>query len=575
MTIRQIAKRTWLESTISIVFITIEVICQILIPTFMANLIDQGIQSQNQLEIYKWSGLIFLFAIMSLICGAISGVFASKASGMLARDLRYELFQKIQNFSFGNIDKFSTGSLIIRLTNDITNIRMAYMNIIRTMIRGPIMLVGAVILGFINSTKLAWILLVALVIMGTVFTVIFWIVYPKFKKSLEVMDQFNSKVQENLSAIKTIKSFNKEKHEFTNFEKFTLKLRDILMRNDKTIAWGQFTFLGLIFLSSLLISYLTTQNIVSTHGSGDLTIGILTSFVSYLWQVMISLMMIVMVAASIIFARAGAARIAEVLSEESTIQNVANPIKELKNFDIKYENVFLKYHENDENYTLKNINLEIKEGQTIGIVGSTGSGKSSLIQLLPRLYDISKGKLTIGGIEVKDYDLEFLRDNVSMVLQKNVLFSGTLRENMQWGDPNVTDDEIEKALRISSAHDFVFSKEEGLDQHVAQKGNNYSGGQKQRLCIARALIKKPKILIMDDSTSAVDTKTDKQIRMALRNNLPNTTKIIIAHRISSIETADKIIVMKKGEISGFGTHQELLENNEFYAGLYNSQNGGK
>lgn len=575
MTLTKIARRTWLESSISIIFVVIEVGFQILIPTLMANLIDKGISAQNQSEIYKWSALIFLFAILSLICGVISGVFSSKASGILARDLRYELFNKIQNFSFSNIDKFNTGSLIVRLTNDITNIRMAFMNMIRSLFRAPIMLVGAIILGFLTSGKLAWILLISLVIMSIVFTTIFAIVYPKFKKSLAIMDEFNSKVQENLSAIKTIKSFNKEEYELTNFERFTIKLRNILMKNDKTIAWGQFTFLGLIFLSSLIISYLTAQNIVETKGNGDITIGILTSFISYLWQVMMSLMMMVMVAGSIIFAKAGAVRVAEVLNEETTIKNSDKAKKEMNNFDIKYDHVFLKYHQGDDNYTLKDINIEIKQGQTIGIVGSTGSGKSSLIQLLPRLYDISEGKLTIGDIDVKDYDLEFLRDNVSMVLQKNVLFSGTLRENMQWGDPNVTDEEINEALRNSSAYDFVYSKEEGLNQQVSQKGNNYSGGQKQRLCIARALIKKPKILIMDDSTSAVDTKTDRQIRLALKNNLPNTTKIIIAHRISSIETADKIIVMKEGEVNGFGTHQELLNSNEFYSGLYNSQKGGE
>ncbi|WP_426460897.1 ABC transporter ATP-binding protein [Mycoplasma hafezii] len=558
-----------IPSLISVIFVIIEVLCAIFIPRLTAQLIDNGITNSRTDQIWMYSGIILALAILSLCAGITSGYFASKATAGVATNLRHNMFVNIENFSFANFDKYSKASLITRLTNDITNIQNAYMMMIRGFIRAPFMLVGAIIMAFTSNVKLALVLLGVILIVTILLVTIIYFSFPRFSAMLKGYDQLNSKAKENIAGIKTIKAFVTEEKELEEFKKTSEWVKKLGIRAEKLVALNSPLMIGTIFISLFFIMLVATWQI-ARNPHGEMTIGILASFVSYMFQTLMALMMASFVFVSFTIAKASANRILEVLNEEPVIKNCANPVYELNKGSIRFENAFLQYG-GAKKPTLKDLNLTINAGETIGVIGATGSAKSSFVNLIPRLYDVTSGALYIDDINVKDYDLTTLRDNVGIVLQKNTLFKGTIRENMQWGKLDATDEEIIEALKNASAYEFVMEKEGQLDAEVEEKGNNFSGGQKQRLCIARALIKKPKIIILDDSTSAVDNKTDKKIRTAFNEKLQDTTKIIIAQRISSIENASRIIVMKKSRVIDFDTHENLLNNNEFYRGLYESQ----
>ncbi|RIV16231.1 ABC transporter ATP-binding protein [Mycoplasmopsis gallopavonis] len=562
-----------IASLLSILFVIVEVICIIFIPRFTQDLLDKGIREgvskQSSHYIWVYSGILFGLAMLSLLSGMASGYFASKASAGLAKNLRLRLFQKIQGFSFENYDQFSSGTLISRLTNDITNIQNSYMMVIRALIRNPFLMVGAIIMAFITSPKLAWILVVILIGLTIILMTIIIIAFPRFNKMLLGNDLINNKIKENIAGIKTIKTFVTEKQELQEFKATSERVKKLAIRAEKLVALNSPVMVGTIFISLFFIMLISINVIVKTKNQGEISIGILTSFISYMFQVLMSLMIASMVLITLTISKASAKRITEVLKTVSNIQNPNKPIYLVNEGKIEFKDVDFKYHTNKKR-TLKNINLTINPGETIGLIGSTGSGKSSFVNLIPRLYDVTNGQILIDNKDVRDYDLFTLRDSVAIVLQKNTLFNGTIRENIKWGKEDATDLEIEEALKDASAYDFIFAKQ-GLDTLVEEKGANFSGGQKQRLCIARALIKKPKILILDDSTSAVDNQTDRKIRDTFNNKFKNTTKIIIAQRISSIQNADKIIVMQSGQVQAFDTHKNLLKTNEFYKHLYQEQ----
>jgi len=553
-------------------FVVLEVIMEVIIPLLMSKIIDIGIPNTDINYILKIGILLTISAIMSLAFGVLSGRFAAKASSGFAKNLRKAMFYKIQDYSFENIDKFSTSSLITRLTTDVTNVQMAFMMIIRILVRGPVMLIAALIMAFSINAKLSCVFLVSIPVLGIALFYIATKAHPNFEKVFKKYDNLNRVVQENVGGIRVVKSYANEKHEEEKFKEVNNEVYTYFKKAEKIIAFNSPIMQFVIYFSVLTISLLGAKYIVG----GSLQTGELSSLITYAWQILMSLMMLSMVFVMVVMAQSSAERIIEVLEEVPAIKNKKNAIKEIKDGSISFENVSFAYSdEKDPNkYALKDINLEIKSGETIGIIGGTGSSKSTLVQLIPRLYDASKGIVKVGGINVKDYDLKSLRDNVSMVLQKNVLFSGTISENLRWGDENADDDEIEEASKLAQADSFIKEFPEKYDTYIEQGGTNVSGGQRQRLCIARALLKKPKILILDDSTSAVDTKTDSYIRKAFREKIPNTTKIIIAQRVSSIEDADRIVVLDEGKISGIGTSEELLKTNEIYKEVYNTQMKG-
>ena len=559
-------------SILTPVFVILEVVMEVIIPMLMSKIIDIGIPNSDIKYILEIGILLTISAIMSLVFGMLSGRFAAKASSGFAKNLRQGMFYKIQEFSFEDIDKFSTSSLITRLTTDVTNVQMAFMMIIRILVRGPVMLIAALFMAFSIDARLSCVFLVAIPILGVALFYIAIKAHPNFEKVFKKYDKLNEVVQENVSGIRVVKAYANEEHEEKKFGDVNNEVYNYFKKAEKIVAFNSPIMQFVVYFSVLIISWLGAKFIIG----GTFQTGELSSLITYAWQILMSLMMLSMVFVMIIISQSSAERIVEVLDQEPSIKNKKNAIKTIKDGSITFEHVSFAYSdEKDPNkFALRDINLEIKSGETIGIIGGTGSSKSSLVQLIPRLYDATKGTVKVGGVNVKDYDMESLRDSVSMVLQKNVLFSGTIAENLRWGDKNADDEELEKASKLAQADGFVQEFPEKYETYIDQGGTNVSGGQRQRLCIARALLKKPKILILDDSTSAVDTKTDSYIRRAFREEIPNTTKIIIAQRVTSVEDCDRIIVMDEGKINGIGTSEELLKTNKIYQEVYNSQMKG-
>ncbi len=554
------------------IFVVLEVVMEVIIPLLMAKIIDVGIQNGDVHYILEMGGLLIVSAILSLTFGMLSGRFAAKASAGYAKNLRKAMFHKIQDYSFENIDKFSTSSLVTRMTTDVTNVQMAFQMIIRILVRGPIMMIFALLMVMSISFKLSTIFLVAIPVLGAILFYIAIKAHPNFERVFKKYDKLNRVVQENVSAIRVVKAYVRESFEEKKFKEVNDEVYTNFKKAEKIVAFNGPVMQFTIYTCILLISWIGTQLIVG----GEMQTGQLSSIITYAWQILASLMMLSFVFVMIIMAQSSAERIIEVIDEEPTIKNKEQAIKEVKNGSITFENVSFKYsdEEDEDKYALENINLDIKEGETIGIIGGTGSSKSTLVQLIPRLYDVTKGSIKVGGIDVKDYDIQSLRDAVAMVLQKNVLFSGTIAENLRWGKKNADQEELEDVCKLAQADGFIKEFPSKYETVLDQGGTNVSGGQKQRICIARAILKKPKILILDDSTSAVDTKTDSLIRKAFREEIPNTTKIIIAQRVSSIEDADKIIVLNDGKIDGIGTSEELLKTNEIYREVYETQMKG-
>lgn len=547
-----------------------EVAMEIIIPLLMAAIIDKGVENEN-IKMVLFIGIsMFVIASLSLTFGVLSGKYAASASAGFAKNLRKAMFDNIQDFSFSNIDKFSTAGLITRLTTDVTNVQNSYQMLIRTCVRAPLMLIGAMAMAFSISPKLSCVFLGAIVFLSLVLYFIMKTVHPIFTNVFKKYDDLNSSVQENVNAIRVVKAYVREDYEIEKFHNASSNVYKLFVKAEKVLILNMPAMQFAMYTCILLISWLGAKMIVSN----ELTTGELMSFFTYIINILMSLMMISMMFVMITMSKASAERIVEVIKEESDISNPENPIKEIKDGSIEFDSVNFAYKKESKNYVLSNVNLKINSGETIGILGGTGSAKSSLVQLIPRLYDVSTGSVKVSGIDVREYDLESLRDEVAMVLQKNVLFSGTIKENLRWGNENATDEELIRACQLSQADEFIKKFPDGYDTYIEQGGSNVSGGQKQRLCIARALLKKPKILILDDSTSAVDTKTDSLIRKAFRDEIPETTKIIIAQRVSSIQDADKIIVLDEGIINGIGTHEELLINSDIYRDVYQSQMKG-
>lgn len=554
------------------IFVILEVVMEVIIPLLMAKIIDVGIQNNDIKYILEIGVLLIVSAIMSLIFGMLSGKFAAKASAGYSKNLRKAMFHKIQDYSFENIDKFSTSSLVTRMTTDVTNVQMAFQMIIRILVRGPIMMIFALLMVLSINAKISLIFFIAIPVLGAVLMFITLKAHPNFEKVFKKYDKLNRVVQENLGAIRVVKAYVREKHENKKFKEVNDEVYTNFKKAEKIVAFNAPAMQLTIYTCILLISWIGSKTIVV----GGMQTGELSSIVTYAWQILTSLMMLSMVFVMVIMAQSSAERIIEVIDEEPTIKNKENAIKEVKDASIEFENVTFAYSDEEEEgkNALENINLKIKSGETIGIIGGTGSSKSSLVQLIPRLYDVTKGKVKVGGIDVRDYDIKALRDSVAMVLQKNVLFSGTIAENLRWGKKDADEEELQEICKLSQADSFIQEFPSKYDTLLDQGGTNVSGGQKQRICIARAILKQPKILILDDSTSAVDTKTDALIRRAFREKIPNTTKIIIAQRVSSIEDADQIVVLNEGKIDGIGTSKELLETNQIYKEVYESQMKG-
>jgi len=559
-------------SILSPIFIALEVLLEILIPFLMASIIDDGLNKGNLQHIYFIGFITLIMAMFSLSAGFAAGRNAARASAGFAKNIRKAVFYKIQNFSFTNIDKFSTAGLITRFTTDIANIQNSYQMILRLLVRAPLMLIFATLMTVYISPELSTIFLGAILILGIVMAVIIFLVHPIFTRAMKKYDRINSDLQENINGVRVVKAYVREDYEINKFKKSTDTLKNTMLKGEKIIIFVAPAMQFCMYSCIVLLSWFGAKMIVI----GNLTTGQLMSLFSYTANILMSLLMFAMVLVTITLSRASGERIVEVLDEEPSIKNPENPVYEVKDGSISFENVNFSYSNNPEVLNLENINLKINQGETIGIIGGTGSAKSALVQLIPRLYDVLGGEVRVGGVNVKNYDIETLRKNVAMVLQKNILFSGTIKENLMWGNKNATEDEMIHACRLAQADEFIQRFPNKYDTYIEQGGSNVSGGQKQRLCIARALLKNPKILILDDSTSAVDTKTDKLIREAFKNEIPDITKIIIAQRISSVKDADKIIVLDDGKISGIGVHEELIISNSIYKEVHDSQEeGGK
>lgn len=559
------------DSILSPVFIAGEVFMEILIPFLLGKLIDEGIIESNLKVILILGAVLVVAALFSLFFGMTAGKYAARASAGFAKNLRQDMYEKVQKFSFYNIDKFSTSSIVTRLTTDVTNVQNAYMSIIRGAVRSPLMMIFSFAMAFVTNPKIALIFLAVAPILGFLLIWIAKSAHPIFERVFNTYDDLNNVVQENVKGVRVVKSFVQEDYEIGKFEKISDSIYKDFSKAEAILAFNSPLMQFTIYLIITLISWFGAKFIVSK----TMTTGEITSLITYAMSILNSLMMLSMVFVTIIISTESARRIVELLDEVPDIQNPKNPVKEVKDGSIDFKDVSFSYSKDENKLCLKDINLNIKSGETIGIIGGTGSSKTTLVNLISRLYDVTKGELDVGGINVKNYDLKTLRDGVSVVLQKNELFSGTIKDNLKWGNKNATDEEIIRACKLAQADEFIQSFPDKYDTYIEQGGTNVSGGQKQRLCIARALLKNPKILILDDSTSAVDTKTDSLIRKAFREEIPNVTKIIIAQRISSVQDSDKIIVLDDGEIVGFGNHEELLETNEIYKDVYYSQTKGE
>ncbi len=565
--IREYKKQTILTP----ILVALEVIMEILIPFVMAKLVDYGIYGNNLPLIYKLGLLLLVLVTFSLIFGALAGKFAATASTGFAKNLRHDMYYKVQDYSFENIDKFSTASIITRMTTDVTHVQQSYQMLTRITFRAPLTLIFAFIMSFTINVKLSLIFLALAPVLAIGLYFIATHAYPIFEKLFKTYDKLNNVVQENVRGIRVVKSYVLEEEEKEKFGEVSQSIYKNFSKAEKIIAYNSPLMQLVSYAGLLLVSWFGAKLIV---GPGTLTTGELMSLITYAMQILTSLMMISVVLVMLTISMASAERIVEILNEEPALKNKGNPIKEVKNGSIEFNNVNFSYVGNKDKTCLKNINLKINEGETIGIIGGTGSSKTTLIQLIPRLYDTTTGTVKVGGIDVRDYDIETLRNEVAIVLQKNVLFSGTIKENLRWGNKEATDEEMVRVCKLAQADGFINEFPKKYDTYIEQGGTNVSGGQKQRLCIARALLKKPKILILDDSTSAVDTKTDKLIRKAFKEEIPNTTKIIIAQRIDSVKEADKIIVLDGGTINGIGTHEELMKTNDIYKEVYTSQRKG-
>ena len=552
------------------VFMIAEVMMEMMIPLLMASIIDDGVEKGDMTHIYQVGALMLVAAVLGLTAGVLGGCFGAKASTGFAKNLRSAMFNHIQTFSFSNIDKFSTAGLVTRLTTDVTNMQNAYQMILRMFVRSPFSLITAMIMAFIINKKLASIYLVAVIFLGIVLFFIMTRAVKYFQEAFPKYDQMNEAVQENVSAIRVVKAYVREKEETKKFKSTSENIYRIFLKAEKNLVYNMPVMQLTVYSCILLISWLGAKMIVAD----SMTTGELMSLLAYCMNILMSLMMLSMVFVMIAMSTAAAKRIYEVLTEESDINNPEHPICEVADGSVIFRDVNFAYKRDSQEFVLKNINLEIQSGETIGIIGGTGSAKTSLVNLICRLYDVTEGEVLVGGCDVRAYDLDTLRNEVSVVLQNNVLFSGSIYENLRWGDANATDEECQRACQLACADEFIQRLPDGYNTYIEQGGTNVSGGQKQRLCIARALLKKPKILILDDSTSAVDTATDAKIRKAFRAEIPNTTKLIIAQRISSVQHADRIIVMEDGAVNGFGTHEELLAHNEIYREVYESQTQG-
>lgn len=561
-------------SILTPVFVVFEVLLEIVIPMIMAVMIDKGISQQNSTLLAQWGFILIVCVVLGMICGVLSGGLCAKASAGFAQNLRQDMYYKIQGYSFANIDKFSTSSIVTRLTTDVTNVQNAYMMIIRVAVRAPIMLIFSLIASCMISTQLSFIFLIAVPILGIGLYFIVSRSHPYFEKVFHIYDELNSVVQENLTGIRVVKSFVRENFEIKKFRRVSKRIYQTFTTAEGIVAYNMPLMQFAVYGCLLFFCWFGAKIIVLTQGT-IMTTGELSSLIAYAMNILNCLMMLSQVLVMINMARASSERIIEILEEESSLKNGNTPIYDMPNGEIVFESVGFSYADKTDKKCLSEISLCIPSGSTLGIIGATGSGKTSLVQLIPRLYDVTEGNIFIGGNNVKDYDLFTLRNQVAMVLQKNELFSGTIKENLRWGNEHATDEELIHACKLAQADTFIETFPDKYDTYIEQGGTNVSGGQKQRLCIARALLKLPKILILDDSTSAVDTKTDAMIRKAFREEIPDTTKIIIAQRISSVQDADHILVLDNGKINGYGTHEELLRNNVIYQEIYQSQTKGE
>ncbi len=559
------------DSILTPVFVALEVVLECIIPFITAGLVNELKADCDMGLIVKYGVILLIMALLSLLCGALSGYYCAKASCGFAKNLRHDLFYKVQEFSFANIDKFSTSSLVTRLTTDVTNIQNAYMMIIRIAVRCPFMLIFALVMSIKLSGSLALVYLFVVPVLAIGLSIMISKTMPLFNRLFKKYDALNESVQENVNGIRVVKAYVRENYEINKFNAASQQLRRDFTKAEKILAFNSPLMQFCMYVTMVVVSLIASYKIV---GSGETAMGVgeLSSMLTYSMQILMSLMMISMIFVMVTMSIASARRIVEVLEDESTIKSPSQPITQVKDGSIDFENVSFAYSVNAQKNVLEGIELHIKSGMTVGIIGGTGSSKSSLIQLIPRLYDVTEGTVRVGGRDVREYDLDTLRNNVAVVLQKNVLFSGTIKDNLRWGNENADDAELERVCRLAQADEFIQKFPDKYDTYIEQGGTNVSGGQKQRLCIARALLKKPKILILDDSTSAVDTHTDALIRKAFLEEIPDTTKLIIAQRISSVQDADMIIVLDGGKINAVGTHEELLESNEIYKEVYHSQN---
>ena len=557
-------------SIITPLFMILEVLMEMLIPFLMASIIDDGVNAGNIQHIYKVGGIMIVAAVVGLFAGMAGGKFGAKTSAGFAKNLREAMFNHIQTFSFSNIDKYSTAGLVTRLTTDVTNIQNAYQMVLRMFTRAPASLICAMIMAFRINARLSNIYLIAVLLLGTILVLIMSHATRYFQQAFPKYDELNASVQENVSAVRVVKAYVREEQETNKFKKASENIYRIFVKAECNLVYNAPLMQLTVYSCILLISWIGAKMIVATA----LTTGELMSLLAYCMNILMSLMMMSMVFVMVSMSTASIRRISEVLNETSDLKNPENPLLEVEDGSIEFSHVYFSYKKDSEEPVLKDINLKIRSGETIGIIGGTGSAKTSLVNLVSRLYDVTEGEILVGGHNVKDYDMEALRNQVSVVLQNNVLFSGSILDNLRWGDKEATEEECRNACVLACADEFIQRFPDGYQTHIEQGGSNVSGGQKQRLCIARALLKKPKILILDDSTSAVDTATDAKIRRAFREEIPDTTKLIIAQRISSVQDADRIIVMEEGKINGFGTHEELVANNEIYREVYESQTKG-